>query len=184
MPTISGGPGLQIQIADDPPTVLVAERLRDGRVALGTRVQRTDGQWDAGELHLLEPAAQLDLASWLAPLVEFNWIETIRQRQSEPLKTAGELYGTGPGAVLRFALDTVAEISPALMTRAMILLANAVGPHAHERLVERLNETDNRSEDMELRRRLIDENETFAYAVAAAALFDALQQGIDPEDLG
>jgi hypothetical protein len=183
MTTLPPTPGLQIRISEDPPVLLLAERLRDGRVAFGTRVQAPDGTWRAGELQFLEPAAQLDLASWLAPLVEAGWIETIRHRRTEPLRTAGELYGNGPGAVLRFALDTVAEISPALLVRAMTLLANAVGPHAHERLVSRLNETNSGAEDEELRRRLADENETFAYAVAAAALFDALDQGVYPEDL-
>src|SRR5690606_2750848 len=115
--------------------------LRDGRVALGTRTLRADGEWVPGELHLLDPAAQLDLASWLAPAVEAGWIPTIRQRQAPPLRTAGELYGEGPGAVMQFALDTVAQISPALLARAMILLANSVGPSAHRRLVGRLNET-------------------------------------------
>lgn len=163
--------------------MLVADRLRDGRIALGTRVRREDGEWDAGELHLLSPAAQLELASWLAPAVEDNWMETIRQRRAEPLRTAGELYGEGPGAALRFALDTVAQISPDMLARAMALLANSVGPSAHDRLVARINETADHSEDLELRRRLQDENETFAYAVAAAALFDAVRSGIYPEDV-
>jgi hypothetical protein len=176
-------PGFQALISEDPATMLVAERLRDGRVALGTRVQRPDGEWDVGELHLLDPTVQLDLAAWLAPAVEAGWIDTIRQRRTDPLRTAGELYGEGPGAVTRFALDTLAEIPPALVSRAMILLANAVGPRARSRLVERLNETANRSEDSELRRRLADENEAFAYAVAAAALFDALEEGVYPEDV-
>lgn len=183
MAAASSYPGFQVQIADDPAVLLVAERLRDGRMALGTRVQRPNGTWEPGELHLLDPGVQLDLASWLAPAVEAGWIETIRQRQAPPLRTAGELYGEGPSAVMQFALDTVAEISPALLTRAMVLLANSVGPRARTRLVERLNETPDRSEDLELRRRMLDENETFAYAVAAAALFDALDQGIYPEDV-
>ncbi|MQA91193.1 MAG: hypothetical protein GEU90_13330 [Gemmatimonas sp.] len=176
-------PGFQVRISDNPATELVAERLRDGRVALGTRVQQPDGDWSAGELLLLDPTVQLDLAAWLAPAVEDGWIGTIRQRRPDPLRTAGELYGEGPGAVMRFALDTVAEIPPGLLSRAMVLLANAVGPRARSRLVERLNETPNRSEDSELRRRLADENEAFAYAVAAAALFDALEEGVYPEDV-
>jgi hypothetical protein len=163
--------------------VLIAERLRDGKVALGTRVQQRDGEWTPGELHFLDPIVQLDLASWLAPAVEAGWIDTVRERRPEPLRTAGELYGEGPGAVMKFALDTLAEIPPTLLRRAMILLANAVGPRARTRLVERLNETLNRSEDTELRRRMADESEAFAYAVAGAALFDALEEGLYPEDL-
>lgn len=170
-------------ISDDPPTMLIAERLRDGRMALGTRVQDTEGRWQAGELHLLDPAVQLDLAAWLAPLVETDWIETVRQRQLDPLRTAEELYGEGPNALSRLAFDTLGEVHPALLRLGMILLANAIGPDARERLVERLNETDDRSEDMELRRRLADENEGFAYAVAAAALFDALARGVLAEDV-
>jgi hypothetical protein len=176
-------PGFHAQISDDPPVVLVAERLRDGRLALGTRKRRPDGEWEAGELHLIDPSVELDLASWLAVGVERGWVETVRQRQREPLRTAGELYGEGPGAVFRFAMETLGEIPPHLLARAMILLANAIGPEARGRLVERLNETGNRSEDMELRRRLADENESFAYAIAAAALFDALAEGVYPEDV-
>lgn len=183
MTKAGGVPTFEARIADDPPTVLIAERLRDGRIALGTRVQRRDGEWTAGELHFLDPIVQLDLASWLAPAVEAGWLETIRERRADPLRTAGELYGEGPGAVMRFALDTLAEIPPNLLRTALILLANAVGPRARARLVERLNETANRAEDLELRRRLADESESFAYAVAAAALFDALEEGIYPEDL-
>jgi hypothetical protein len=176
-------PRFQLLVSDDPPTRLVAELLKDGRIALGSRVQQPDGSWEPGELHLLEPAAYLDLAAWLAPAVESGWIETVRQRQIEPLRTAGELYGDGPGALTRLAFDTLNEIPPELLVRALLLLANAVGPGARERLVERLNETPNRSEDMELRRRLADENEAFAYTIAAAALFDALSRGIYPEDV-
>lgn len=183
MSSASKEPGFQALISDDPPTMLVAERLRDGRVAIGTRVQRPKGDWAAGELHLLDPSIQLDFAAWLAPAVEAGWIETVRQRREEPLRTAGELYGEGPGAVTRFGIDTLSEIPPALLARAMILLANALGPQARGRLIERLNETPNQSEDMELRRRIADENEAFAYAVAAAALFDAVNQGVYPEDI-
>jgi hypothetical protein len=174
--------GFQAQIGDQPPTMLVAERLRDGRVALGTRVQRPDGEWDPGELHLLDRSAQLDFAAWLTSAVEAGWIDTIRHRRTDTLRTANELYGEGPGAVMRLALDTLAEISPALLARAMILLANSVGPTSRDRLVDRLNETEDRSEDLELRRRLQDQNETFAYAIAAAALFDALEEGADLDE--
>ena len=120
----------------------------------------------------------------MAPVVESGWLETVRQRQADPLRTAEDLYGEGPGALRQLAVDTLAEIPPSLLRLAMVLLANAVGPRARERLVGRLNETSDRSEDMELRRRIADENEAFAYAIAAAALFDALDRGILPEDLG
>lgn len=176
-------PPLHLLISSDPPTELVAERLRDGRVAMGTRTRGKDGTWHPGELHLLDPPAQLELAGWLAPAVEGAWTETVRQRRAEPLRTAGELYGEGPGAVSRLAFDILGELPPDLLARAMILLANAVGPLARDRLIDRLNETDDRSEDEELRRRLADENEAFAYAVAAAALFGALAEGVFPEDL-
>lgn len=174
----------QTQISDDPQTLLVAERLRDGRIALGTRVRRADGEWEAGELLFLPVSAQLALAAWLAPLVESNWADTVRQRQADPLRTAGELYGEGPSALRQLALDTIEEMPPDLLARAMILLANSIGPDARERLVERINETDDRSEEMELRRRMADENQTFAYAISAAALFDALSRGMIPEDAG
>jgi hypothetical protein len=169
--------------ADQPNTVLVAEQLRDGRVALGTRVQMANGEWSAGELHLLDPQVQFDLAAWLAPIVEEGWIETVRQRQVVQMRAAEELFGEGPGALSRFALETLAEIPPELLRRAMILLANSIGPQARDRLIERLNETPDRLEDTELRRRLADENEAFAYTISAAALFDALARGVLADDL-
>lgn len=172
----------QALISEDPPTLLIAERLRDGRMALGTQVQDAGGEWVPGELHLLPAAVQLDLAAWLAPLVEAGWVETVRQRQADSLRTAGELYGEGPSALRQLALDTVGEIPPELLSRAMILLANAVGPKARERQVERLNETNNPTEEMQLRRSLAEDSQAFAYAIAAAALFDALAQGLLPED--
>jgi hypothetical protein len=181
--SLPGQPGFQVLISEDPPTLLVAERLRDGRVAMGTRIAREDGGWEPGELHFLDPDVQLDLAAWLTPVVEEGWMETVRQRSLQPLRTAGELYGEGPGALSRFAFDTLGEIPPHLLGRAMLLLANAIGPRARERLVERLNETPSTTEDMELRRRLADEKAAFAYAVSAAALFDALDRGIYPEDV-
>ncbi|CAN5751416.1 hypothetical protein BH23GEM6_BH23GEM6_13010 [soil metagenome] len=153
---------------------LFAERLRDGRVALGTRSQLPDGEWEAGELHILEPAAYLDLSAWLAPLVHDAWIGTVRDRRSEPLGTAQELYGDEPGGVERLAERILREIPPGLLARAMILLANSIGPRSRARLIDRLNRTEDVSEDAELRRRLAEEHEAFAYAVAAAALFDAL----------
>lgn len=159
--------------------MLSAERLRDGRIAFGTRIRREDGSWEAGELHLLEPGAYLDLAAWLTPAVEEAWIGTVREREGEPLQTARELYGEGPGAVRQLAEEIVREIPPHLLARAMIVLANSIGPEARERLIAQLNATDDPSEDAALRRRLSDENEAFAYVVAAAALFDALARGLD-----
>jgi hypothetical protein len=175
-------PPFSVTISRDPLTELFAERLRDGRIALGTRILRGE-EWQAGELHLLDPSNYLDLTAWLSNLVGEAWEETVQQRQAEPLRTAYQLYGEGPGAIRQLAHDTIDEIPPSLLARALLLLANSVGPQARERLVERLNVTENRSEELELRRRLADENETFAYAVAAAALFDALARGILPEDM-
>jgi len=167
-------PGFQTPVADDPPMTLFAERLRDGRVALGTRTQLQDGEWEAGELHILEPSAYLDLTAWLAPLVHDAWIGTVRDRRAEPLGTAQELYGEEPGGVERLAERILREIPPKMLARAMILLANSIGPRSRDRLVDRLNRTEDVSEDAELRRRLADEHEAFAYVIAAAALFDAL----------
>jgi hypothetical protein len=175
-------PGFEVRIGDDPTTVLYAERLRDGRIALGTRTRGPDGTWAAGELNLLEPAAYLGLAAWLSPAVVDGWIDAVRSRQAAPLRTAEELYGGGDAAVRRLAMEMVREVPSALLARAMILLANAVGPEARERLVTRLNETSSPSEEATLRRRLAEENDAFAFAVAAAALFDALARGIGPGD--
>lgn len=175
-------PGYEALVGEDPPTVLYAERLRDGRIALGVRVRQRDGSWEPGELHLLEPHAYLDLAAWLAPSVEAVWQETIRARQAEPMRTANELYGEGSGAVERLAGEMLAEISPALRVRALILLANAIGPDARARLVDRLNRTPLSAEEDALRRQLADEHEAFAYTVAAAALYDALDRGLAEDD--
>lgn len=177
-PARSPEPGLEISIGEEPPTVLFAERLRDGRVALGTRVQQRDGSWEPGELHLLDPSAYLDLAAWLTGPVEDAWIKTVRDRQPEPLRTAAELYGDDPGAIERLLEAMLREIPPALLLRAMVLLANSIGPEARERLVSRLNRTASPAEEAELRRRLADQGEAFAYAVAAAALYDALERGL------
>lgn len=173
----------EARIADDPPTILIAEQLRDGRVALGTRVQERTGEWKAGALNFLDPAIVMDLSAWLATSVERGWLDTIRERQLSPLRTAEDLYGEGPGGIARLAQDTLAEVPPALLRRAMILLANSIGPEARQRLVERLNETGSRSEDLELRRQLADEHEALGYAVSAAALYDALACGILPKDI-
>jgi hypothetical protein len=164
----------EVVIQRDPPTVLHAEWLRDGRVALGTRHQRRDGSWEAGELQVLEPGVCLDLAAWLSPVVLEGWIESVRERQGDPLQTAQELYGEGAAAAERLALEMLGEIPPELLVRGLVLLANSMGPESRERLIQRLNRTSSRSEDAALRRRLADEHEAFAYAVAAAALFDAI----------
>jgi hypothetical protein len=171
-------PGFEAIIGDDPPVVLYAERLRDGRIALGVRTQGPDGSWSPGELHLLEPGVHLGLAAWLSPAVEDGWLETVRSRQAGPVRTAEELYGEGAGSVLRLALEMVREIPVALLGRAMLLLANSIGPEARERLVTRLNATESEAEEAALRRRLAEESEAFAFAVAAAALLDAVARGL------
>jgi hypothetical protein len=173
-------PGLEIVLSERPRVVLYAERLRDGRVALGTRRQ-TDRGWENGEMHLLEPSAYLDLAAWLAPLVSSAWIDAIRDRQPEPLRTAEELFGGGSEGVARLTADMLEQIPHALLVRAMILLANSIGPEARNRLVQQLNRTTNPSDDAMLRRRMADESEAFAYAVATAALYDALASGLVEE---
>jgi hypothetical protein len=171
-------PPFEAVVQQDPPTVLHAEWLRDGRIALGTRHQNRDGKWEAGELHLLEPPVALDLAAWLTPVVLDGWIDSVRERLGEPLQTARELYGEGTAAAERLALEMLREIPPELLVRSLILLANSLGPENRERLVQQLNRTTSRMEDAALRRRLADEHEAFAYAVAASALFDALARGV------
>lgn len=165
-------PGLSFEtlVQDDPPTVLHAERLRDGRIVVGTRHQRRDGGWEAGELHLLDPAVGLDLAAWLTPVVTEGWSDSIRERGAESLRTAQDLYPDEPTAARRLAMEMLQEIPPELLVRALVLLANSMGPENRERLVQRLNETADRSEDAALRRQLAEEDEALAYAVAAAGL--------------
>jgi hypothetical protein len=166
-------PAFQTTVADEPPTTLYAERLRDGRVALGTRSQTEHGEWEPGELHILEPSSYLDLAAWLAPAVHEAWIGTVRERSEQPLRTAEELFGEEGGSARRLALRMLEEIPPELLARGLILLANSIGPGSRARHVERLNTTDDPSEDAELRRRIADEHEALGYVVAAAALLDA-----------
>ena len=168
--------GLEIPLTDHPPTILYAERLRDGRIALGTRVRDADGRWTNGELHLLPPSAILALAGWLAPAVEEAWRDTLRSRRDAPVNTARALHGEGPEAVQRHALEILAEIPPALLVRALALLVNALGPEARNRLVARLNQTTDVSEEGALRRQLAEEEEAFAYALTAGALFNALSE--------
>lgn len=175
----------EVVLQEEPRTVLHAEWLRDGRVAIGTRRQRRDGSWEAGELHLLNPTVCLDLAAWLSPVVVEGWIDSVRERQEEPLQTARELYGEGAPAAERLAVEMLGEIPADLLVRGLILLANSMGPENRERLIQRLNRTTSSSEDAALRRRLADEHEAFAYAVAAAGLFDAIARGgLEEEDPG
>jgi hypothetical protein len=158
-------------------TELFAERLRDGRIALGTR-ERTPEGWRPAELHLLDAPAYLALAAWLATPVEEAWIPTARERQSETLRTAEDLFGDGADAAERLASRMIGEIPPSLLRRAMLLLANAIGPTSRNRLVDRLNRTADFSEDEMIRRELVEADESLAYGVAAAALFDAIARGL------
>lgn len=175
-------PAFTVPLASDSRAELYAERLRDGRVVLGTRVALQDGEWEHGELHLLAEGAALALAGWLAPLVHEAWLGAVRERRAEQLRTASDLHGEGAGAVHRLALESLREIPPGLLVHALLLLINAIGPEARERLVLRLNRTRDISEEEMLRRRLDEEREAFAYAIAAAALLDALGQGMPLEE--
>jgi hypothetical protein len=180
-------PRLEIPLAGDVDVVLSAERLRDGRLALGTRRRSSDGEWVAGELSLLETRDALALAGWLAPLVEDVWLPTLRERAEEIRRTAGELYGEGPEAEERLLGSMLREIPPALLRRSFLLLINSIGPYSRERVVAQLNRTDDFSEEAMLRRRLAEEQEAFGYAVAAAALLDAIDRGgagAPGEDIG
>jgi hypothetical protein len=172
---------LQIALTDQPTTVLHAERLRDGRVALGTRTQAADGHWTAGELHLLEPTAFLALGAWLAQPIEEAWIGSVRERREEQLRTAQDLYGPGAGSVRRLADDVLRELPRPLLVRAMILLLNSLGPAEHDRRVAQLNAEPAGPAEDELRRALEELREGFAYALSAASLFDALEAGVDTE---
>lgn len=173
--------GFEVVIQEAPAVVLYAERLRDGRIALGTREERSEGDWDPGEMHILEPRAMLALAAGVAPWVNDAWIDSVRERQPAPLETAAELYGAGPDGATRLAMEMLAQIPPSLMARGLILLANAIGPDSRHRLVHQLNRTTDRTADDVLRRQLSEEHEAFGYAVAAAALFDALARGVVEE---
>ena len=172
---------LELPLAEDPGSVLFAERLRDGRIAIGTRQRDASGSWGAGELHLLAPSDYLALAGWFAEPVREAWLGVIREKQADQLRTAAELYGEGPAAVNRLALDVLAELPPPLLLRALLLLINSLGPEARERLVSRLNESPSSADDDQLRRELAEQGEGLAYAVAAAALYDALDRGLDSE---
>lgn len=172
---------LAVPVDGEEDAVLHAERLRDGRVALGTRARGRDGEWKPGELHLLAPASALRLAAWLTPVVQREWRETVRARLGDQLATADDLYGDEPGRARRLAGDLMGEIPPGLLARGLVLLANSIGPAARERLVAELNATASFSDDAMLRRRLAEEGDAFAYVVAAAALLDAIDDegGLD-----
>lgn len=172
---------LEIPLSDHPPTVLYAEPLRDGRVALGTRTRGADGRWHAGELHVLEPAAYLALGAWLAAPIERAWIDTVRERREAQLRTAADLYGPGSAAAQRLAEEVLRELPRPLLVRALVLLLNSLGPAAHERHVAALNAAPPGPEEEELRRRLEELREGFAYALSAAALLDAVASGIEED---
>lgn len=174
-------PSFAVPIAESPPTELYAERLRDGRVVLGTRAQGADGGWAPAEMHVLERSAFLGLAAWLADAVADEWIDPVRARQDDQLAIAAELYGAGPDGVRRLAEETLREIPTPLLVRALLLLLNALGPEMREQRVALLNRTPAGPAEAELRRRLADEREAVAYAVAAAALLDALDRGLPEE---
>lgn len=155
---------------------LHAERLRDGRVAIGTRTRGRDGAWEAGELIVLPAGAALALVAWLTPVVEREWRGTGAAQLDDQLATAEELYGDRAGGVDRLAERLLEEIPPRLMARGLMLLANSIGPAERQRLVAALNATQDRSEEGMLRRRLAEEGDAFAYVVAAAALFSAMDE--------
>lgn len=156
-----------LEAATDDGGTLRAERLRDGRVALSG---------PAGMV-LLDGAGARALAGWLAPLVEEGWLDTVRAQADGPLRTADDLYGEDPDRARRLGAAMLLEMPPHLVRRALALLANAIGPASRERLVDALNRTGDRSDDLRLRRRLAEEGDSFAYAVAAAALWDAADPG-------
>ncbi len=168
---------LAVELGGDPPAILHAERLRDGRVALGTRLRGSDGEWEAGEMLVLPPGAAAALAGWLAPVVEAEWDDTVRDRLRDQLRTAQDLYGAADDGPRRLAEGILAEIPPRLLARALVLLAASIGPATRSALVDALNRTRDFSEEAMLRRRLAEEGDAFAFVVAAAALFRVL----DPE---
>lgn len=170
-------PGFTAPLDEHGQHELYAERLRDGRLALGSR-RRAGDAWAPAELHVLERPVALALAGWLAEMVEEAWSPSLAERQPEALATARDLYGDAADGAGRLATEMLGQISPALLRRALLLLANSVGPGARDLLVERLNRTRDVSEDAAIRRRLAEGDEALAYAVAAAALFDAIDLGL------
>ncbi|MDB4947883.1 MAG: hypothetical protein JWM27_532 [Gemmatimonadetes bacterium] len=169
-----GGARAPFEAPLDDGSTLHAERLRDGRVALGTRVRGADGEWGGGELHLLPSSAAAALAGWLAPTVEAEWLGTVREHLDAQAATADALYGDEPGGLRRLGQRLLEELPPRLLARALVLLAGSIGPRERERLVDSINRTADFSEDLILRRRLAEEGDAFAYVIAAAAVFDAL----------
>jgi hypothetical protein len=169
-------PDLAVALGDDGDTELFAERLRDGRIVIGTRERTTDG-WKPHGLHVLNRAAFLALAGWLAEPVEEAWLDTVRERQDQQLRTAHDLFGTEADAAERLASEMLRHLPPALLRRALILLVNSIGPEARSRLVQRLNRTADVSEEGQLRRDLAETDEALGYAVAAASLLDAIGRG-------
>jgi hypothetical protein len=145
--------------------VLRAERLRGGGVSLAA-----DGV--AGEMRLAGPEAAA-LAGWLTATVQREWVGTVREHLGPQLATAEALFGEEKDGARRLAMRLLEEVPPGLLSRALVLLANDIGPRGRERLVGRINGTADFSEDLMLRRRLADEGDAFAYVVAAAALLDA-----------
>ncbi|MBA4158649.1 MAG: hypothetical protein H0X65_14405 [Gemmatimonadetes bacterium] len=169
-------PGLTLALSGDPDTVLHVEQLRDGRVAIGVRRRSKNGEWTGSDLYLLDERSCLAMAGWLSPIVEDSWIGTVRERQAAQLRTSQELYGEEADGAALMADAVLKQIPAALMRRALLLLINAIGPETRNRLIEHLNRTGDMSEDAWLRRRLDEEQEAFAYAVAAAALFDVIDR--------
>lgn len=165
-------------------SVLTAERLRDGRIAIRTTDPDAGDPSAAGELTILGSRETLELAGWLASAVEDGWLGTVRDRAVEIRKTAHELYGDEQDAERRLAEAMVGELPPVLLRRAFVLLVNAIGPASRERLVARLNETGDFSEEAILRRRLAEEQEAFGYAIAAAAIFDLIHRRDEEPEAG
>lgn len=176
-PAVPREPEFEILLDAELGTTLFGERLRDGRIALGTR--SANGRL-AGEMHLLPRAAYLALAAWLADAVHEAWLGTVREHLPRQAATAEDLYGPDDQALQQFGADLLAELPPGMLARALILLLNSLGPQTRERLVARLNRTSDRGEEAGLRRRLLEQQEHFAYAVAAAAVYDALAHGDEP----
>jgi hypothetical protein len=166
-------PDFTVPLSDDGDSELFAERLRDGRIVIGSR-ERTGEGWNPHGLHVLGRPAYLALAGWLAEHVEEAWLDTIRERQQEQLGTAADLFGDEPDPASHLASEMLRQLPPALLRRALLLLSNAIGPESRSRLVQRLNRTGDVSEEGRLRRDLAEADEALGYAVAAAALLDAM----------
>lgn len=161
-------------LAGDAGPRFFAEWLRDGRLALGLRGTTPDAP---SEIHTLAPDAALALVAWLTPLVEREWLPVARRRAEAQLALAEQVHGEERGGIRRTAMQMLDELPPRLLARALALLANAIGPGEHARKVRELNRTANFSDDLRLRQSLAEETSAFAYVLAAAALFDA----IDPD---